>query len=164
MRPPELALDETPMLPVLQHAVAALEAAGERMDAVCLLQPTNPLRRSDDIDECVRLLETSGADAVVTVLRVPAEHNPHWVYFRDRDGRLTLSTGEAAPIGRRQDLPLAFHREGGVYVTRRDVVMEGNSLYGRLLLGHEIHAARSVNLDDPVDWARAEQLMQAERG
>src|SRR2546423_8592254 len=42
MRPAELALDSTPTLPVLQHAVRELEAAGNRYDAICLLQPTNP--------------------------------------------------------------------------------------------------------------------------
>ena len=45
MRPPELARDDTPMLPVVQHAVRWLEERGDRYDAVCLLQPTNPLRR-----------------------------------------------------------------------------------------------------------------------
>src|SRR5262245_49368383 len=50
MRPAELAEDETPMLPVIQHAVRWLEVRGDSFDAVCLLQPTNPLRRPDDID------------------------------------------------------------------------------------------------------------------
>ncbi|MGH9843270.1 MAG: cytidylyltransferase domain-containing protein, partial [Blastocatellia bacterium] len=152
LRPPELARDETPMLPVAQHAVRFLEETGERFDAVCLLQPTNPLRTADDIDACIQLLEASEADAVVTVLPVPAEFNPHWVFFVDGDGRLRLSTGEAAPIPRRQELPPAFHREGSVYVTRRDVLMEQNSFYGARLLGYVMDPARSVNIDAPEDW------------
>jgi CMP-N-acetylneuraminic acid synthetase len=159
VRPPELARDETPMLPVVQHAVAWLESRGEHFDAVCLLQPTNPLRRAEEIDACVELLERTDADAVVTILPVPAEHNPHWVYFRDEGGALSLSTGEAQPVGRRQDLPAAFHREGSVYVTRRDVLMTGNSLYGCDLRGLLVDAARSVNIDTPRDWARAEELL-----
>ena len=159
-RPPELARDESPMLPVVQHAVRFLEEAGERYDAVCPLQPTNPLRTAEDIDACIQLLETSEADAVVTMLPVPAEFNPHWVYFADGDGLLRLSTGEAAPIPRRQELPPAFHREGSVYVTRRDVLMEQNSFYGARLLGYVMDAARSVNIDTPEDWRRAEALLQ----
>ena len=46
------------------------DPAGDRFDAVCILQPTTPLRRAADIDRCVELLETSGADAVVTMLPV----------------------------------------------------------------------------------------------
>jgi CMP-N-acetylneuraminic acid synthetase len=45
LRPSELAADESPMLPVAQHAMGRLESAGDRFDALCLLQPTNPLRR-----------------------------------------------------------------------------------------------------------------------
>jgi CMP-N-acetylneuraminic acid synthetase len=158
IRPAELAEDETPMLPVVQHAVRWLENHGERFDAVCLLQPTNPLRLPEDIDGCIQLLETTDADAVVTIIPVPAEHNPHWVYFQNGSNLLRLSTGESTPIPRRQELPPAFHREGSVYVTRRDVLIEGNSLYGRRLAGYPVDAVRSVNIDGPEDWARAETL------
>lgn len=159
LRPAELAADDTPMLPVVQHAVRWMEQLGESFDAICLLQPTNPLRRAKDIDGCIELLMQSEADAVVTVLPVPAEYNPHWVYFEDDGGGLYLSTGDGSPIGRRQDLPPAFHREGSVYVTRRDVVMEGNSLYGERLIGYRLESAASVNIDTTEDWQRAAVML-----
>lgn len=159
LRPPELARDDTPTLPVIQHAIRQLEAMNERFDAVCLLQPTHPLRRPEQIDACIDLLQSSGADAVVTVLPVPAHYNPHWVYFPREDGSLCLATGEASPIPRRQDLPPAFHREGSIYVTRCDVLMEQNSLYGRHLRAYPIDASRTVNIDSPEDWERAAALL-----
>lgn len=160
-RPAELARDETPMLPVVKHALAFMEELGEQLDAVCLLQPTNPLRRSEDIDACIELIDSSKADAVISVLPVPAEHNPHWVYFADESGVLRLSTGESEPIPRRQDLPCAFHREGSVYVTRRRVLLEHGNLYGKNLVGYEMDPDRSVNIDTVNDWARAEELLMA---
>jgi CMP-N-acetylneuraminic acid synthetase len=160
LRPAELARDDTPTLPVVRHAVLELEKAGERFDAVCLLQPTSPFRRAEDVDGCIELLETAGLDAVVSVLPVPPEHNPHWVYFQDGEGLLRLATGEDQPIPRRQELPPAFHRDGSVYVTRRDVLLSG-SLYGRRLGGY-LTSGRSVNLDTPADWDRAEQMMAEE--
>jgi CMP-N-acetylneuraminic acid synthetase len=159
VRPAELARDDTPTLPVVQHAIRSLEARGERFDAVCLLQPTSPLRRAADIDLCIELLDSSDADSVVTILPVPLEYNPHWVYFRGDGGRLRLSTGEAEPIARRQSLPPAFHREGSVYVTRTDVVMSDNSLFGKRIVGHPIDPRRSVNIDNAEDWSRAERLL-----
>jgi CMP-N,N'-diacetyllegionaminic acid synthase len=161
LRPAELARDETPMLPVVQHALRWLEERGDRFDAVCLLQPTSPFRSPEDIDACIAMLEDKEADAVVTMSPVPDEYNPHWVYFRCEDGCIHLSTGEFAPIHRRQDLPPAFNREGSVYVTRRNVVLDQNSLYGRRLLGHTVDRSRSVNLDTPEDWSRAEALLAA---
>jgi CMP-N-acetylneuraminic acid synthetase len=145
---------------VVQHAIRWLERCGDRFDAVCLLQPTNPLRRADDITRCIELFERSHADAVMTVLPVPAEYNPHWIYFEAGDGSLHLSTGEPAPIPRRQDLPPAFHREGSVYVTARDVVIEGNSMYGRRVLGCPMDPDRSVNINGQDDWDRSERMLQ----
>lgn len=160
MRPADIARDETPTLPVVQHALRSLESQGETFDAVCLLQPTAPLRREEDIDGCIAMLEKENADTVVTVLAVPPEHNPHWVFFKGDDGYLRISTGELRLIPRRQELPPAFHREGSVYVTRRDVIMVGNTMVGEKLLGYLIDPSSSVNIDRPEDWQRAEQQMR----
>jgi CMP-N-acetylneuraminic acid synthetase len=159
IRPSELALDETPTLPVVQHAVRWIEESGASFDAVCLLQPTSPFRQARDIDGCIELLEATGADAVVSVLPVPYEYNPHWVYFEQEDGSLRLSTDETAPIARRQELPRAFHREGSVYVTRTDVLMNDNSFYGSRLVGYHLDSERRVNVDNLADWARAVELL-----
>src|SRR5688500_1009754 len=57
LRPPELARDDTPTLPVLQDVVSRLEREGQTFDAVFTLQPTNPLRLPSDIDGAIELLE-----------------------------------------------------------------------------------------------------------
>ncbi|HEX5436189.1 MAG TPA: acylneuraminate cytidylyltransferase family protein [Gemmatimonadaceae bacterium] len=163
LRPAVLARHDTPTLPVVQHALAVVEQAGEHYDAVCLLQPTAPLRRAAHIDGCITMLEERGADCVFTVLPVPAAYNPHWVYLARADGLLALSTGEATPPSRRQELPPAYHREGSVYVTRRDVVMCQGSLYGTRVLGYALDGDQSVNIDDARDWLRAEALVRATR-
>jgi CMP-N,N'-diacetyllegionaminic acid synthase len=161
MRPAALATDAAPTLPVLQHALAELEAAGEHCDAICLLQPTNPFRTAALIDACIDRLEASGADCVISVLTVPADYNPHWVYFASDGGELRPAMG-GEPITRRQALPPAFHREGSVYVTRRDVLAAG-SIYGKRVVGVEVDAADHVNIDTLDDWARAEALVAARR-
>ncbi len=161
MRPAELARDETPTLPVLQHAVKQLESEGEIVDAVCILQPTHPFRTADDIDLCIELLEKhQDADSAMTIAPVPAEFNPHWTYFMDGEGSLRIATGEATPIPRRQELPPAYHREGSVYVTRRDVLMSQNSIYGTQVLGLAVDPVQRVNIDTMDDFLRAETLMK----
>lgn len=160
MRPPELSGDHVPSLPVLLHAIEWVEAHGDHYDAICLLQPTSPLRTPEMIDSCVALLESTGADSAMTVRTVPTDHNPHWVYFADATGTLRLATGEAAPIPRRQDLPPAFHRDGAVFVTRRHVLVEQHSLYGARVVGQVVTDPRSVDIDTLEDWERAEALIR----
>jgi CMP-N-acetylneuraminic acid synthetase len=109
------------------------------------------------------MFESSGADSVFTVLPVPAEYNPHWVFFPHDDDTLHIATGDTTIIPRRQDLPPAFHREGSVYVVRRDVLMNDGSLYGNKAVGHVMSPEDSVNIDTIGDWNRAEAML-ATRG
>lgn len=160
LRPANLAQDTTPTLPVIQHAVEFLKMEGSEFDAICLLQPTNPLRRAEDIDNCIELLENSKADSVVSVLPVPAEYNPKWVYWKNADGKLSLSTGETEPIPRRQDLPTAFHRDGSIYITRRNVLVEKSNLYGNDIQGYVMNPKYSANIDTMNDWFEVEALLK----
>ena len=159
LRPAELAAEGAPLLSVVDHALRWMEERGQRWDAVCVLPPRHPLRRSEDVDACVALLEQEDADAVLAVAAVPDAYNPHWVYTRCEDGCIHLATGERAPIPRRESLPRAYRREGSVCVTRREVILEQKSLYGRSLLGHIVDAAESFALETPEDWRRAEALL-----
>ncbi len=160
LRPSELAGDASPMIDVVTHALEYLTADGDEYEVVCLLQPTNPLRDPGLVDTAIEVLLTSDADSVFTTLPVPHEHNPHWVYFEQPDGSLRLATGESSPIGRRQDLPTAVHREGSVYVTRTAVVLDQRSLYGSRSVGIPVDPTMSVNIDTPADWERAEKLVR----
>lgn len=162
LRPESLAADDTPMLPVVAHALRTLAEQGDEYDAVCLLQPTCPLRRTADIDGCIELLERSGADSVVTVLEIPARYHPHWAFLEDAAGSLRPATG-APLVPRRQELARAYHRDGSVYVTRCSVVLDEGSLYGRRTVGYRGDPERNVNIDDLDDWARAERLLDPAR-
>ncbi len=154
LRPAELALDTTPTLPVIQHVLHGLD---EEFEAVCLLQPTNPLRRLADIENCIDLLENTNADAVVSVLPVPDKFNPHWVFRRESSGQMFLVTGETQPITRRQDLPTVFYRDGSIYVTKTKVLLEQNSLYGNDVRGYPMNPAHSINIDTEEDWQELER-------
>jgi CMP-N-acetylneuraminic acid synthetase len=161
MRPADLALDTTPMLPVLQHAARAMRDAGFAAEAVVLLQPTSPLRRAEHIDRAVDLLEATGADSVVSVVEVPHQFNPVSV-MRLENGRLAPFL-DGPLVARRQDKPRVFARNGPAVLAVRSAVLERGSLYGDdcrpLLMADE----ESVDLDSPADVARLEVLLARPR-
>ena len=86
MRPRELAADDTPHLPVMQHALAWLRDR-ERYapDWVMILLPTSPLRQPSHIRDAIELAKTSGADSVVGVDELPPHFNPMRVVSIDAD-------------------------------------------------------------------------------
>ena len=157
MRPPELAADDAPMLPVLQHAHAAVAAAGFDADVVVLLQPTSPLRRGEHIDAALDLLESSGADAVVSVTEVPHQFNPVSVLSLV-DGRVRPFL-EGAQILRRQDKPKVFARNGPAVLAVRAATLARQSLYGEHCRPLVMSAEESVDIDDAADLAYVEYLM-----
>jgi CMP-N-acetylneuraminic acid synthetase len=160
MRPLELARDETPTIPVLQDVVRKLEVAGEFYDAVFTLQPTTPLRRPADIDGAIDLLERTGADSVISFVDVGEKH-PARMKFITPDGRvIDPPFAEQLEGQRRQDLPKLYLREGSVYLTRRIVLMEQNSLRGRDCRAWIIPQERACNIDTSFDLFLAEQMLR----
>ncbi len=160
MRPPELARDDTPHVPVLQDVVRKLEQAGEKYDAVLTLQPTNPLRLPSDVDGSIELLEKTGADSVISFVSVGEKH-PARMKFIDDDGRvIDPPFAEKFEGQRRQDLQKLYLREGSIYLTRRDVLMIHNSLKGRDCRAWIIPEDRACNIDTPFDLFLVEQLLK----
>ena len=161
MRPAELAADETPMLPVLQHAVQTLARDGFHADVIVLLQPTSPFRRAEHIDAAVELLATSGADSVVSVVEVPHQFSPVSV--------LTLADGRVQPyasgplVTRRQDKPRVYARNGPAVLAVRVSVLERGHLYGGDCRPLIMTPADSVDIDDQHDFEYAEFLLHRTR-
>ena len=163
-RPAELSRDDTPHLPVVQHAAAWMrDHANYTFDAVMVLQPTSPLRTSTDIAAAVALLESTGADSVLSVSEVPVHSHPSRTLRLDASDQAVLfATGEPVRkrINRRQDLPPAWVMNGAVYACRTAVLFASEpSLYGDRVVAYRMPHERSSSIDDMDDWAAAERLL-----
>ena len=159
IRPEELASDTASSIAVVQHALDYYKERGQLFNAVCLLQPTTPFRAPGLIANCIQKMNNENWDAVVSVLPVPDEFNPHWVFEADNKGALSIATGEAEIIKRRQDLPQAYFRDGAVYLTQTAWLVKG-TFYGEKLGFVEADPKLAVNIDTWADWEKAEQLLQ----
>ena len=159
IRPEKLAQDKTSSLEVIFHALTYFRDKKIHFDAVCLLQPTTPFRRKNLIDQAIKKFIQGGYDSLITVKKVPVEFNPHWV-FEEENGKLKLATGEKEIISRRQDLPQAYFRDGAIYLTKTEVILNQKSLYGQNIGFLENLGSHCVNLDTPEDWNKAEKILK----
>lgn len=159
IRPKELALDTTPMLPVLQHAVSYLEQDEKfRIDIVVLLQPTSPFREASDIENCIKKLKNEKADSVVTVCE--AEHNPYFVMMRFQDDNLMPLLKTVKPVTTRQDAPKVYRLNGAVYAVKRDVLMNENKIFTDNTKAVIMPQEKSIDLDRPLDFEFADFLIK----
>ncbi|PKD21119.1 acylneuraminate cytidylyltransferase [Salegentibacter salinarum] len=157
-RPDHLAEDSTSSLEVVKHAVNYYLERGIQFDAVCLLQVTTPCRKPGLIDECILKFQDNNFDSLVSVREVPEDFNPHWI-FEENNGSLKIATGEEKIISRRQDLPKAYHRDGAIYLTKTEVLLNENSLFGKKIGFVNTSASPYVNIDTPEDWKKAEEML-----
>lgn len=163
LRPPALARDDTPALPVMVHALDWLESHGERVEAIVLLQPTSPLRTAAHVDAAVDLFSTAGADTVVSVVPVPHRYHPDSV-MRMRDGRLAPYREDRETVTRRQELEPLFARNGPAVLVVSAATLRAGRLYGPHALGYAMSHTDSIDVDDAEDLALAGQLLAARRG
>ena len=161
VRPKHLAEDSSPTLGVIQHALKFYEEQHIHLDAVCLLQVTSPFKTGAFIDKAIDKFIESGCDALVSVQKVPDEYNPHWTFKETMDGHLELVTGEESIISRRQDLPKVYHRDGLIYITKTNVLLEQNSLYGSKLAYIKSPFNHTINIDTMDDWKQAEAFLNS---
>lgn len=156
-RPIELAQDDSKSLDVIIHALTYFESINEKFDAVCILQPTTPFREKGLIDKAIKKFMKGGFDSLISVRKVPDEFNPHWV-FEENQGMLHLATKDNEIITRRQDLPNAYFRDGAIYLTKSDVILNNRSLLGKSIGFTDTSNELYVNIDSPQDWLEAEKL------
>ncbi len=158
LRPAALADDRSPTIDTVIHALQFFEAKGQIFDAVCLLQATSPFRTQEELHSAIQQFEQKQADSLISVREVPHVYNPHWVFKPTEDGQfLKIATGEETIISRRQDLPKAFHRDGAIYISKKEVILKERSLYGRKVAHYLMTDSPNINIDSMEDWKLAEQ-------
>jgi CMP-N-acetylneuraminic acid synthetase len=163
-RPSSLCADDTPHLPVMQHAVGWLrDHEGFESEWTMILMPTSPLRQARHIVEAIDLAVTSGADSVVSVDELPPHFNPMRALTVDADGWARLFVG-GRPVkerpNRRQDLPPAWILNGAIYLLRTKLLFgAAPSLYGDRVAAYVMVPPSGLNIDTLEDWATAERAI-----
>jgi len=164
IRPTEYAKDDTPDLPVFQHALDWLaEHEAYYPDIVVQLRPTSPFRRRWHIDRAVyKLIEHPEADSVRTVC-VPFQ-NPFKMWRITRDGSMRplieINIPEAYNQPR-QALPEVYWQTGYVDVAWVDTILTKLSMTGEHILPLIIDPSEWIDIDSIDDWRRAERLLES---
>jgi N-acylneuraminate cytidylyltransferase len=164
LRPDALSQDNTPDLPVFQHALQWLEEnEGYLPEIVVQLRPTSPLRRVWHIDQAVyQLLARPDADAIRSIC-IPFQ-NPFKMWQIDPDGlmRPLIHTEYREAYNMpRQLLPEVYWQTGYVDAAWRDTFLEKDSMTGDHILPLVIPSTDWIDIDSPDDWRRAERLLES---
>ncbi len=159
VRPKKLATDLALALDVMKHAVLEAERQeGKKYDYAVMLQPTTPLRTTEDIDGALEKLVRTGADSVISVVGVGPIHPMRMKLIVD--DRLVDYTKEGVENMPKELLPPVYIRNGAIYAVKRDVLVEKHSFKGEDCRPYPMPEGRSVNIDSQMDFLLAEALMK----
>tara|TARA_Y100001938_G_scaffold146902_1_gene226885 strand:+ start:3718 stop:4389 length:672 start_codon:yes stop_codon:yes gene_type:complete len=139
-------------------ALCEVQQVMNKFDYVVEIMCTNPLKKVKDIDGVIEKLDKTGADSVVSVVRIWDNH-PSRVKYIEND-KLKDFYPEP-PESRRQDLtPAAYVRNGSIYaMTYEQLKMKQNRL-GDDTRPYIMSEKRTINIDEPIDLELARIMLR----
>lgn len=159
-RPKELATDSSLVIDAIRYTVRRIEAEGDTLDIVILLEPTSPLRRMQDIEKCIQILVEDKADSAATFTESNISPNRLW---RVSDDVVEPFIEGAIPWLPRQKQPIAYELTGQVYSLSKKILYENedsiSQLMGRI---YPVITPKetALDIDTELDFFIAEKIMQ----
>lgn len=159
LRPSSLASDKSKTIDAVLHTLDYLSERQEAYDILCLLQPTSPLRTTEDISQALRTFIEYGCQPLVSV----NEAKSHPILMRTIDGKGHLSNLlDQNSTVRRQDLNKVYEVNGSIYI---NLISEINATtsFNDNLIPFIMPLNHSIDIDSEDDFCLAESLFKEEK-
>lgn len=159
IRPKYLATDRTPGISVVKHLANWLIKNEEyKPDVMVILQPTSPLRKTEDIDNAIELLLRTGVDSVVGVCEVIGRL---YLMSKNKNGFEVSDVNAALLSKNKQSFEKFYVVNGAIYVTKTDVIIKENTdLPENRVRLYPMPRERSIDIDTMFDFKLAESIIK----
>ena len=147
-RPSEISGDFEPTVSALKHVLTSIS---DEVENVILLQPTNPLRPENLLEEAFQLFLNSNADSLFTISR-----------NHDKLGKIVNHKFEPFnyTIGQRsQDLEPLFYENGLLYISKANLIKNDIIISENALPFEVNHTFAKVDIDTQEDFDYAVFLL-----
>lgn len=155
-RPDNLATDTSNVITAALHVLDQLQ---EDFDILVLLQPTSPLRTSNDLDNIIDILDNNpNTEGVISVVKFDDCH-PARMYNLDNHNNLNTYITEGETL-RRQDLDPVYYRNGCFYAVRVSALRQQKTFMVKNKKAYVMEEKWLANIDSPRDFKIAEVLYE----
>jgi len=159
-RSEEMASDTAGKLEVIRDAfIRSEEYYGERFDYLVDLDATAPLRSVDDITLSFEQFLKNNNDNLITAM--PSRRSPYFNLIEvNNKGDVYLSKKLDDTIVRRQDAPKSYDMNASIYIWKRDVILNADTLFLERTGLYVMPEERSIDIDTELDYKFVEFLMK----
>ena len=158
MRPVELASDTSKTVDAVIHAIKTLESQKKYFDVLVLLQPTQPLRISEDIDKAIEKFFENDMTGLVSISQV--EEHPLLMRTINTEGKLSSLLNKNSTC-RRQDMENFYIVNGCIYINKISEISSDTS-FNDNSIGFLMPSSRSIDIDEVKDIRLAEYYIKTE--
>ncbi|KIM05861.1 MAG: flagellar modification protein B [Sulfurovum sp. AS07-7] len=159
-RSAEMASDTAGKLDVIRDAFKRSEKYYNRtFEYLIDLDATAPLRSVDDIINSFKQFKENDNDNLITAM--PSRRSPYFnLVEQDQYGRVYLSKKLDSAVVRRQDAPKSYDMNASIYIWKRDVILNKDSLFLEKTGLYVMPEERSIDIDTEFDYKFVEFLMK----
>lgn len=160
-RPVELATDQAPKIPVIQHCLLESERKkNTKFDTVIDLDATSPLRDVSDIRAVVEMVE-NGTENENVITGTPARRSPYFNLVElSANEYVRLAKVSPTPIVRRQDAPKCYDMNASIYGWKRQSLLNATRAITESTRLIEMPEDRSIDIDSELDFSIVEMLLK----
>lgn len=157
LRSNDLSNDIASSWDVVKDVINRCKKLGSEFETVTLLQPTSPLRTSEDIIEGYKIMKKKDANLVVGVCEM--DHSPLWANtLPDSHSLEEFIKPEVAKVPR-QSIPKYYRINGALYIVKVDYFLQTADIYSNRSFASIMRKENSVDIDNQIDFKFAEVLL-----
>lgn len=158
-RPDEMAGDTADKLEAIRHAVEKVEAqVGYQFDDILDLDPTSPLRLTQDISSALQIFYETKAENLITAAL--ARRSPYFnMVEQDEMGFAHLSKKLPERVIRRQDSPKCYDMNASIYIWTRECLFQKKRVFCEKTALYVMPEERSMDIDSELDFEFVKYLM-----
>ena len=162
LRPIELATDRSKTIDAVLHALNYFKKHSRKtFDAVLILQPTAPFRKTRDVADALQNFNRSDSDSLISVYE---EDTITELVMYKKVGGFALPMSDNHNKGvRRQEHDSLYVRNGAIYLTRVEYLTKNRKIICDQPILHVMDKVQSVNIDGPLDLEWARHLLKSGR-
>ena len=159
LRTQENSADNSSSWDAVREVIRHFESENVFFDEIMLLQPTSPLRTSEDILQAIKVFTDKKAMVVESLTEM--DHSPLWSNTLPEDGSMDSFFNEFSNLPR-QALPRYYRENGAIYLLKREVLdKEDQEMFAEKCFAYIMPRERSIDIDVELDFRIAEVMMSA---
>lgn len=157
LRPTELALDSSASEPLIKHVLKTIDNP-EEFDYLMLLQPTSPLRDTNDINQAVELLRSQDATSLISVKEI--DNKILKAFKKDANGSLEAISNSQYPFMPRQELPKTYMPNGAIYLISTKEFLDSRKLISSKCVPYVMSDEKSLDIDNLEDLKHCDEIIK----